>query len=191
MRASPRGALREAQGRIRANRYVERFGLRLLPRLYAYANPMPYQAARDMEVELAIALREQGLRGLAGVKIGSDPDSSRFRFAGSDPDFRKPRFSVDEVRDDFRGLGARLAEREPAVPVQRHVLVLQQDLGVAVDGDESAVAAVVLSTSLSWRRTIVQCRRETFSPAITSPQLASRPMTTRSFWRRRTSCRSR
>ena len=45
---------------IRANRYVQRFGLRLLPRLYAYANPMPYQAARDMEVELAIALREQG-----------------------------------------------------------------------------------------------------------------------------------
>ena len=29
---------------IRANRYVQRFGLRLLPRLYAYANPMPYQA---------------------------------------------------------------------------------------------------------------------------------------------------
>jgi len=45
---------------IRANRYVQRFGLRLLPRLYAYANPMPYGAARDMEVELAIALREQG-----------------------------------------------------------------------------------------------------------------------------------
>ena len=45
---------------IRANTYVQRFGLRLLPRLYAYANPMPYGAARDMEVELAIALREQG-----------------------------------------------------------------------------------------------------------------------------------
>jgi len=45
---------------IRANRYVQRFGLRLLPKLYAYANPMPYQAARDMEVELAIALQEQG-----------------------------------------------------------------------------------------------------------------------------------
>jgi predicted GIY-YIG superfamily endonuclease len=45
---------------IRANRYVQRFGLRLMPELYAYANPMPYQAARDMEVELAIALREQG-----------------------------------------------------------------------------------------------------------------------------------
>ena len=45
---------------IRANRYVQRFGLRLLPKLYAYANPMPYQAAREMEVELAIALREEG-----------------------------------------------------------------------------------------------------------------------------------
>lgn len=45
---------------IRANRYVQRFGLRLLPELYAYANPMPYEAAREMEVELAIALQEQG-----------------------------------------------------------------------------------------------------------------------------------
>lgn len=45
---------------IRANSYVQRFGLRLLPGLYAYANPMPYQAARDMEVELAIALQAEG-----------------------------------------------------------------------------------------------------------------------------------
>jgi hypothetical protein len=45
---------------IKANRYVEKFGLRLLPRLYAYANPMPYDAARDMEVEIAIGLREEG-----------------------------------------------------------------------------------------------------------------------------------
>ena len=45
---------------IKANRFAQQFGLRLLPRLYAYANPMPYQAARDMEVELAIALREEG-----------------------------------------------------------------------------------------------------------------------------------
>lgn len=45
---------------VRANRYVQRFGLRLLPQLYAYANPMPYEAAREMEVELAIALRDQG-----------------------------------------------------------------------------------------------------------------------------------
>ena len=45
---------------IQANRYVTRYGLRLLPRLYAVYNPMPYDGARDMEVELAIGLREQG-----------------------------------------------------------------------------------------------------------------------------------
>jgi hypothetical protein len=45
---------------IQANRYVFKFGLRLLPRLYEMYNPMPYDGARDMEVELAIALREQG-----------------------------------------------------------------------------------------------------------------------------------
>ena len=45
---------------IQANSYVQRYGLRLLPKLYAYANPMPYDAARDMEVELAIALQEEG-----------------------------------------------------------------------------------------------------------------------------------
>jgi hypothetical protein len=45
---------------IRANRYVMKYGQRLLPELYECYNPMPYDAARDMEVELAIALREAG-----------------------------------------------------------------------------------------------------------------------------------
>ena len=45
---------------VRANAFVQRYGMRLLPKLYAYANPMPYEAARDMEVELAIGLREEG-----------------------------------------------------------------------------------------------------------------------------------
>ena len=45
---------------IQANRYVRDFGVRLLPALYAVYNPMPYDGARDMEVELAIALRERG-----------------------------------------------------------------------------------------------------------------------------------
>ena len=45
---------------IQANRYVRDFGLRLLPSLYAVYNPMPYDGARDMEVELAIGLRESG-----------------------------------------------------------------------------------------------------------------------------------
>ena len=45
---------------IQANRYVTKYGLRLLPELYELYNPMPYQAARDLEVELAIDLRESG-----------------------------------------------------------------------------------------------------------------------------------
>ncbi|WP_309682520.1 hypothetical protein [Polaromonas sp.] len=45
---------------IQANRFVRDFGLRLLPQLYAMYNPMPYEGARDMEVELGIGLREAG-----------------------------------------------------------------------------------------------------------------------------------
>ena len=45
---------------IQANRFVRRYGLRLMPEFYECYNPMPYEAARDMEVELAIGLREQG-----------------------------------------------------------------------------------------------------------------------------------
>ena len=45
---------------IQSNRYVRDFGLRLLPQLYAMYNPMPYEGARDMEVELGIGLRETG-----------------------------------------------------------------------------------------------------------------------------------
>ncbi len=48
---------------LQANRYVQRFGLRLLPALYEVYNPMPYDAARDMEVELAIDLRESMVFG--------------------------------------------------------------------------------------------------------------------------------
>ena len=45
---------------IQSNRYVQQFGLRLLPELYEVYSPMPYDGARDMEVELAIGLREAG-----------------------------------------------------------------------------------------------------------------------------------
>lgn len=45
---------------IQSNRFVRDFGLRLLPSLFAVYNPMPYEAARDMEVELGIGLREAG-----------------------------------------------------------------------------------------------------------------------------------
>lgn len=45
---------------IQANRYVQRFGLHLLPEIFAAYNPMSYDAARDMAVELAIDSRECG-----------------------------------------------------------------------------------------------------------------------------------
>ena len=45
---------------IQSNRFVTEFGLRLLPALYERYNPMSYAQARDMEVELAIALRRIG-----------------------------------------------------------------------------------------------------------------------------------
>lgn len=45
---------------IQANAFVRDHGLRLLPALYAMYNPMPYEAAQEMEVELGIALREAG-----------------------------------------------------------------------------------------------------------------------------------
>jgi hypothetical protein len=45
---------------IQSNRFVREYGLRLVPALYECYNPMPYEAARDMEVELGIALRERG-----------------------------------------------------------------------------------------------------------------------------------
>ena len=45
---------------IQANKFVKLYGLRLMPELYECYNPMPYDAALEMEVELGIALRGKG-----------------------------------------------------------------------------------------------------------------------------------
>ena len=45
---------------IRSNKYVTRFGIRLMTELFEHLNPMPYGDAQYMEVDLAIRLREQG-----------------------------------------------------------------------------------------------------------------------------------
>ena len=45
---------------IKAASVVRRFGIRLLPELYAHLNPMPYQAALQMEKDLADDLRRAG-----------------------------------------------------------------------------------------------------------------------------------
>ena len=39
---------------------VEKYGIRLLPELYAHLNPMPFEAAVQMEMELAEDLRVEG-----------------------------------------------------------------------------------------------------------------------------------
>jgi predicted GIY-YIG superfamily endonuclease len=39
---------------------VKRYGLRLMPELYAHLNPMPYEAAAGMEKDLAEDLRGAG-----------------------------------------------------------------------------------------------------------------------------------
>lgn len=45
---------------IQANRYVTRYGLRLLPDLYEGFNPMGYDDAAEREVEIGIDLRSAG-----------------------------------------------------------------------------------------------------------------------------------
>lgn len=45
---------------IKAARVVREYGVRLVPRLYAHLNPMPYSKAKEMEVLLAGSLRKRG-----------------------------------------------------------------------------------------------------------------------------------
>src|SRR5512141_847743 len=44
----------------KGNVFVLRFGVRLMPELFAHLNPMPYEAAETMERELAEDLRQAG-----------------------------------------------------------------------------------------------------------------------------------
>jgi hypothetical protein len=45
---------------IKSSGVVKRYGLRLLPELYEHLNPMPYEAAVQMEQDLAEDLRQAG-----------------------------------------------------------------------------------------------------------------------------------
>ena len=51
---------------IKAALAVKRFGIRLLPDLYAHLNPMPYDAAVQMELDLAEDLRRAGYTVFGG-----------------------------------------------------------------------------------------------------------------------------
>jgi hypothetical protein len=45
---------------VKAARVVKKYGVRLVPKLYAHLNPMPYERAVEMEVMLADSLRKRG-----------------------------------------------------------------------------------------------------------------------------------
>jgi predicted GIY-YIG superfamily endonuclease len=51
---------------VKAARVVTRFGERLVPRLYAHLNPMPYAKAVEMEAALADSLRKRGYNVFGG-----------------------------------------------------------------------------------------------------------------------------
>jgi hypothetical protein len=51
---------------IKAARVVRKFGERLVPKLYAHLNPMPYRKALEMEAMLADSLRKRGYQVFGG-----------------------------------------------------------------------------------------------------------------------------
>ncbi|HSU52971.1 MAG TPA: hypothetical protein VLT36_02790 [Candidatus Dormibacteraeota bacterium] len=52
---------------IKAARLVQKYGLRLMPELYAHLNPMPFEAAAQMEKDLTEDLRVQGYTVAGGT----------------------------------------------------------------------------------------------------------------------------
>ena len=57
---SPEHRFQNHKQGIKAARIVRRCGERLVPRLYAHLNPMPFARAKEMEVILADSLRKRG-----------------------------------------------------------------------------------------------------------------------------------
>ena len=57
---APEQRLENHKAGVKAARVVTRCGVRLVPRLYAHLNPMPYAKAKEMEVTLADSLRKRG-----------------------------------------------------------------------------------------------------------------------------------
>ncbi len=57
---SPEQRLENHKNGIKAASVVRKFGERLVPKLYAHLNPMPFARAKEMEVMLADSLRKRG-----------------------------------------------------------------------------------------------------------------------------------
>lgn len=56
----PRARFANHRAGIKAAFVVKRYGIRLLPELYEHLNPMPFEAAAQMEKDLAEDLRRAG-----------------------------------------------------------------------------------------------------------------------------------
>lgn len=57
---TPEERLANHKAGIKAASLVKRYGIRLLPEHYTHLNPMPYDAAVQMEMDLAEDLRRAG-----------------------------------------------------------------------------------------------------------------------------------
>ena len=57
---SPEQRLQNHKHGVKSARVVKRYGERLVPKLYAHLNPMPFKKAQEMEVLLATSLRKRG-----------------------------------------------------------------------------------------------------------------------------------
>jgi hypothetical protein len=51
---------------VKSSLFVKRYGIRLLPELYGHLNPMPYEAAAQMEKDLTEDLRRAGYTVVGG-----------------------------------------------------------------------------------------------------------------------------
>jgi predicted GIY-YIG superfamily endonuclease len=63
---SPEERFANHKAGIKAASVVRRFGVRLVPVLYEHLNPMPYERAVKMEVQLAEELRARGFQIFGG-----------------------------------------------------------------------------------------------------------------------------
>lgn len=52
---------------LKASRIVQRFGIKLMPEFYECFNPMPFEAAAQMEKDLTEDLRKEGYTVAGGV----------------------------------------------------------------------------------------------------------------------------
>jgi predicted GIY-YIG superfamily endonuclease len=57
---SPEARFKNHKSGIKAASVVKKYGERLVPKLYAHLNPMPFKKAQEMEVLLADSLRKRG-----------------------------------------------------------------------------------------------------------------------------------